>query len=73
MRRGGFQGMEQAGRGADDLIDGGVERVFVGFGRMVHACDLPDELEGRCAYLFRRHRRIEVEKRFDVAAHGEPQ
>ena len=69
MRSGGFQGMEQAYGGVSDLVNGGVESGFVGFGRMVEAGDFPDELQGSGAHLFRRNRRIEIEKRFDVAAH----
>jgi hypothetical protein len=37
---------------------------------MVHAGDFPDELQGSGADFLGRDRRIEVEKRFDVAAHG---
>jgi hypothetical protein len=36
---------------------------------MVEAGDFPDELQGSGAHLFRRNRLIEIEERFDVAAH----
>src|SRR5437763_1414665 len=70
--RGGFQGMEQARRGAGDVVNGGVERSFVGFRRVMEAGDFPHELQGSRANLLRRDRRIEIEKCSDVAAHRRP-
>src|SRR5207302_1967809 len=69
-RRSCFQGMQQPRRGAGEFVNGRVESCFVGFRRMVEAGDFPHELQGSGAHFFRRDRRIEIEKRFDVAAHG---
>ena len=68
MRRRGFEGMEEARRNAGDVINGGVESAFVGFGGMVHAGDFADELEGSGADFVGGDGGIEIEKWFDVAA-----
>lgn len=70
MGSGGFEPSEQARGNAGDVINGGVEGGFVGFGGMVHAGDFSDELEGSGADFVGCDRWIEVEKSFDVAAHG---
>ena len=68
MGRGGFQGVEQARGGASDLVDGSLEGGLVGFRGFVESSDFPDELQGSGAHLFRGDRRVEIEKRLDVAA-----
>ena len=62
--------MEESSADVRDLIDGCVEEGFVGFGGLVEAADLPDELQRRVANLLVGHGRIEVEEIFDVSAHA---
>src|SRR5579859_1539660 len=66
----GLQGMEQARGGAGDLVNGGIESSFVGFGGMVETGDFADELEGSGADFFGSDWGIEIKEGFDVAAHG---
>jgi hypothetical protein len=67
---GGFQGAEQSRGDGGYFVDGGLECRFVGFGRRVEAGDFSYELEGGGADFSWGYWGIEVEERFDVAAHG---
>jgi hypothetical protein len=61
---------EQPTRYRRDVVDRGVERVFVGPGWPGEPAHLAHELQRRRADLFLGHRRLEVEKDSDVSAHG---
>ena len=63
--------MEKTGADGSYFVDGGVEGGFVGFGGLVEAADLPDELQRGVANLRVGHGGVEVEEVFDVSAHGE--
>ena len=58
--------------GGGDLLHGGLEGGFVRLGGAGEAADLPHELQGGVADLRAGDRRIEVEERLDVSAHGGP-
>ena len=64
--------MEKLGGSGGDFLDGGEEGGFVGLGRLVEAGDLADELERGGADFVGSDGRLEIEKRFDAAAHGAP-
>jgi hypothetical protein len=52
------------------LLHGEVEGCFVGFRGLVEAAQLAHELQGRSTNLLVRCRRLEVEQRLDISAHG---
>jgi hypothetical protein len=62
--------VEKTGADGSYFVDGGVEGGFVGFGGLVEAADLPDELQRGVANLRVGHGGVEVEEVFDVSAHG---
>jgi hypothetical protein len=62
--------VEEARADVCNFIDGCIEGGFVGFGGLVEAADLPDELERGVSNLLVGHGRIEVEEIFDVSAHA---
>ena len=52
------------------FVNGSEKCSFVGFRWLVEAADLSHELQRSRTNLFLRHRRLEVEKRFDVSTHN---
>jgi hypothetical protein len=67
-RGGSFEGLEKT-LGSGDFVDGAFEGGSVGFGWFMEAGDFADELERGGADFLGCDRRIEIEKRFDAAAH----
>ncbi len=61
--------MNELSRDSSDLIDGGNERSFIRFRRLVEPGDFSHELERGRAHLFWSDGRIKIEKRFDIPAH----
>jgi hypothetical protein len=70
-RRGGFQRMQEPRRDGSHFLDCGRKRRLVGFRRLVETSNLSDKLQRGRPHLIVGHRRIEVEKSFDVPAHRE--
>jgi hypothetical protein len=68
--RGGFQGTQKATGDSGDFVNGALKRVFVRFGGLIEACDFSHKLERGGAHLVIGDRRIEIEERFNVSAHG---
>src|ERR1700690_3085998 len=66
----GFERRDEAGGNGSDFVDRVLERGFVGFRRLGESADLTDELERGSADLGFGYRRVEVEQRPDIAAHG---
>jgi hypothetical protein len=66
----GFERTQKAARHARDFIDRAQEGGFIGFGRLVEAADLSDELQRRGSDLVVRDRGIEVEEDFYIPAHA---
>jgi hypothetical protein len=62
--------VDQRPRRGRDLLDRTIEGRLVGLRRHVEAAQLAHELQRRVADLELGGRRLEVEKRLDVAAHG---
>ena len=62
--------MEKSSRGFSHLVNSEIERILVGFRRLIEPAELSDELNRRRADLFRSDRRFEVEKGFDISAHA---
>jgi hypothetical protein len=60
---------KQTGRGTSYLIDGGAERRFICFGRLVETADFSDELKRSRPNVFGAHRRFEVEERLYISTH----
>src|SRR6185312_4135067 len=56
-------------RSLHNRVDRSLERLFVNLRRLIEAADLAYELQRRRLNLFRRSRRIEVEKHLDISAH----
>src|SRR6266404_1939317 len=69
-RRSGFERAEKSLRDAGYFIDCRQKRGFICLRRFVEAADFSHELERSRSNLFVSDRRIEVEKGFDVSAHG---
>jgi len=69
---GGFEGSKEAMGCGGDFVDGEFEGGGVGFGWLVKAGDLADELKRSGADLVGSDRRIKIEKRLDAAAHIHP-
>src|SRR5688500_6718402 len=69
-RRRGDQGVEQLVSHRGGLVDRALEGRLVRLRRLVEAGELAHELERRGPDLVIGDRRIEVEERLDVAAHG---
>jgi hypothetical protein len=61
--------VDQSARGGGHVIDGAIERRFVGARWSIRAAQLPDELESRCSDFVIRGRRFEVRERLDISAH----
>ena len=70
-RRRGLEGKQKASRDRGHFFNGRKKRRLVRFRRLVKAADLSYELHGSVADLLLGDRRLEVEKRSDVPAHGE--
>lgn len=68
-RSGRHQRLEESGRGQRHLLNGAVERLFVGSRRCSKSADLPHELQSRGPDLVVGGRRLEVVQRSDVPAH----
>src|SRR3954465_14554552 len=64
--------MEKAPGCAGDFLDCRLERDFVCLRRLVESADFSHELQGRSANLVIGNRWVEVEKDFDISAHGWP-
>src|ERR1700719_2085133 len=69
QRRGGLARSEKFAGGRRYLFDGGEERAFVAFRRLVETAHLSHELQGSGTNLLLRDGRFEVEQHLDVSAH----
>ena len=65
-----FERRDEPGGNGSDFVYRVLERGFVGFRRLGESADLTDELERGSADLGFGYRRVEVEQRPDIAAHG---
>jgi len=68
---GGFKRAEKPIRNGSDFVDSFQKGCFVGLGGLVESADLSHELQRSSVDFFFGDRWIEVEKSFDVSAHGE--
>src|SRR5436309_1474873 len=66
----GHQRIQQSPSGRGHLPHGAIERCLVGPWRFCEAGEFPHELEGGVEDLLVGRRRVEVEQRLDVSAHG---
>src|SRR5207247_7348466 len=66
----GHQRIQQSPSGRGHLPHGAIERCLVGPWRFCEAGEFPHELERGVADLLVGRRRVEVEERPDVSAHG---
>src|SRR5262249_39686399 len=72
LRRGvRLERIDELARDGEDALDGFVEHVRVLAARFAGAAHFADELQRRRAALVVGRRRLEVEQRADVPAHGE--
>ena len=66
----GFERTKKAGRDASHFVDGRQKRGLIRLRRLGETADLPHKLQRSRPNLVLSDRRIEVEKGFDVSAHG---
>src|SRR5690348_7609990 len=69
-RRRGFERTKKAGRDASHFVDGRQKGGLIRLRRLGETADLPYKLQRSRPNLVVSDRRIEVEKGFDVSAHG---
>jgi hypothetical protein len=65
-----FQRTQKPIRDSGYLLDRRQERALVRLRRLRKPADLPHKLQGSGANLLVRHRRVKIEKRLDIPAHG---